>query len=99
MNRKQRVVAPVKMSHKRITPLSLVFVFVGMMFLVPIITGEALGTTVAQVHNGIQVATSIVWEHLDAGNYVVKPCCDSYGQCYWTTIGHILSEEMKKDGS
>jgi hypothetical protein len=87
----------VKMGYNRTTQLSLVFVFVGMMFLVPVITGKALGLTIAKVglsHEGraIHGELSIVFEHLDAGVYVVKPFCQNgagYNPnfCMWTTKG------------
>jgi hypothetical protein len=88
----------VKMGHRRTTLLSLVFVSVGMMFLVPIITGEALGITHAKVvwvsyNSGHRF--SIAWEHLDDGKYDVTPHCipgpvQGYGEetvCSWTTSG------------
>jgi hypothetical protein len=92
-----KAVVPVKIGHKRTTLLSLVFVCVGMMFLVPVITGEALGLTIAKVglsHEGraIHGELSIVFEHLYAGEYAVKPFCQngagySPNFCMWTTKG------------
>jgi hypothetical protein len=87
------------MVDKRITEFSLVFVLVGMMFLVPAITGEALGLTIASLeaydksnHNPHRFVPSFVEERLDEGQWSAHPQCTAYGvtpdyKCTWTTTG------------
>jgi hypothetical protein len=77
-----------------------------MMFLVPIITGEALGFTLANVYwepLGLTKPNfSIVWEHLDHGSYALTLRC--LGQ-RTTRFQHAREQrkagdlEMKMDGS
>jgi hypothetical protein len=73
----------------QITKLTVVFVLVlGMMFLVPVITGKALGETLAQVFRTNVDFTGKTY-YLDAGVFVNSPPSDAFNndKVYWSTTG------------
>lgn len=78
------------MVDKRIAELSLVFVLVGMICLVPVITGEALGHTKATVTASATVYNihpGLVEKRLDEGKWLDEPHCFDTNECSWTTEG------------
>jgi hypothetical protein len=71
------------------TELSLIFVLVGTVFLVPVITGKALGATRTQVHVGPWLSPVFVEKNMDEGQWVEQPHCSTPRQegsiCEWKT--------------
>jgi hypothetical protein len=81
------------MVDKRTTELSLVFVLVGMMSLVPIITGQALASVnaVATIEQKgcepFRCTFTVYGSHLDSGKWVVPPTA-SGNTVRWKTTGN-----------
>jgi hypothetical protein len=78
------------MVDKRTTELWPAFVLVGMVFLVPVMTGEVLGLTKATVkaylnYPNIPLNPVLVDSRLDKGDWVVEPHCENV--CGWQTSG------------
>jgi hypothetical protein len=78
------------MVDKRTIELWPVFLLVGMVFLVPVMTGEALGLTKATVkaylsYPNIPLNGVLVDSRLDKGEWDVQPHCDNV--CGWQTSG------------
>jgi hypothetical protein len=83
------------MDFKRQTAVLSALVLVGMMFLVPAITGGALGKTTATVKATISgyptlgLSADLVEKRLIEGKWVVEPRCVNI-ECTWTTEGSPL---------
>jgi hypothetical protein len=89
------------MVDKRTTELSLVFVRVGLVFLVPVITGKALGLTSGHAQAYMiwggpaePLIPVLVEKRLDEGKWVTEPHCKptptyagTLNDCFWTTSG------------
>jgi hypothetical protein len=84
--------------HKRQTAeITVAFVIiVGMMFLVPAITGRALGETLAQVFRTNVDFTGKTY-YLDAGSFVNSPPPDAFNdnKVYWSTMGGLIWGDEK----
>jgi hypothetical protein len=76
-----------KMDYKRQTAvLSVMFILVGMMFLVPVMTEKALAMITARAHTGGGSYFSNLRWHLDAGHWSSLPHLVSPAQIYWKTF-------------
>jgi hypothetical protein len=77
------------MDYKRQTKvLAVMFVLVGMMFIVPAITEKAQAIIAARAHSGVFISFRNVSGHLDSGAWTVLPRLMNHNtEIYWQTRG------------